>query len=355
MNVIKWALALIIGLSGLQAQGLSNTDIKTFTLLPTTIPANGPVVFERASDVFDAFKESYRDFTPRYVQITGQDKLWHLQRQVQTTSKKKPVVIYSRGFRGKFEALISRNFNYGHSFIALYKYIQIGLIHSPAIGFDYLDLWNNFDHGGAKRVEQLDFVLRQSQNKESDIILMGDCIGAKTIIKLTDVNTYNQVKALVLEAPGLDFEVMTRNIAKNKFNYAKKGSDRLCYAFTHLLPRYDKNSDDTLAAAKLIPTHIPIFLAHLYNDQMIRNEEMQELVQTLRDSGHTVYFLVVDYPLVTHSHIAVTEPYRKALNAFYKKYELPYDPQLAQNGNVILERAAQNAQSATIEHIESAA
>ena len=70
---------------------------------------------------------------------------------------------------------------------------------------------------------------------------------------------------------------------------------------------------------------------------------MQNMVKTLRDSGHTVYLLVVDDKTKSHSRLYQTKPFQQAANAFLKKHNLPHDVTLAQEGHAMLGHAKHTA------------
>lgn len=323
-----------------------------FTFTPTYIPADGLVLHERRTQAIERLKNN--NFSPTYVRITGHNYLWHLQKDIQTTDE--TVMLYSRGFRGRGAVIgtfLFSQFNYGEAFRTIYTYIQVGSIQCPTIGFDYMDTVDNFDYGCVIRAERLQYVLEQVQQKSKSIILFGDSIGAKTMFYLATQNPLKHVKALVFESPLFDMKNMVHNEAKHDFWWLPdSGKNKLYDALSAILPKYKPEEEITLEKLASVPKDIPIFFAHLYNDKLIDNQAAKDIVNTLHDSGHTVYFIVIDNPKVCHSCIATTPPFIKAINAFYKKYDLPHNAAHAQEGQDILERAWQNSFSNTIEHIE---
>ncbi len=349
-NVIIPTFIILMGMLCTQQSSAS----PVFTFKPTYIPANGLVLYERCADAAERLKNN--NFSPTYVRITGQDNLWHLQRGVQVTDE--AVMLYSRGFRGQLGVIgtfIFRHLNYGQSLPTIYKYIQSGSIQCSTIGFDYIDTVDNFDHGCAIRAECLRHTLNHVQQKTKNIILFGDSIGAKTILCLATQNPLDHVKALVLESPLFDMKNMVRNEAKHDFWWLPdSGKEKLYDMLCRILPKYKPEDEITLERLANVPKDIPIFYAHLYNDNLIDNQTAKDLVKALRDSEHTVYFIVIDNPKAKHSRIADSQPFIKAVNAFYKKYDLPYNADLAQEGQEILERALENTTSNSIEHIEPA-
>ncbi len=95
-----------------------------------------------------------------------------------------------------------------------------------------------------------------------------------------------------------------------------------------------------------IPSTIPLMLV-CYKDDLQLLEHSLSAFKSARsllrfclmfDHHHDLYVLELEgYSAATHetSH----ETYNKATHAFYKKYGLPYDQLLAQQGQVILKQA----------------
>ena len=116
---------------------------------------------------------------------------------------------------------------------------------------------------------------------------------------------------------------------------------------------YNADNDIDIEELSKIPTDIPLFIGHLHNDQQMENQTIKRAVDILRDSGHTVYLLVIDNPAVNHARIGTTQPFIRTINAFYKAHDLPHDAQLADEGKDLLEHALENTLATEIKHIES--
>lgn len=326
-----------------------------FTLTKTSIPANGPCIAESCRDA--TYRLKMDSFVPTYLHIKTHDYIWHLQNGVQSVNDHEPVTVYSRGYRNGallIGSFLFHNLNRAQSLPTVYKYIQVGNINTKQIvSFDYIDTIKSFDHGCTQRASSLKKIIQPLEQKNKNIILFGDSLGAKTILYLATQQSLSHVKAIVLESPVFDLKNMIKNEIQHDFwwlyDYQEKMYDVLC----SLLPAYEPNADLTLDALKNIPYNIPIFIAHLHNDKLLDNETAKKIVNTLRDNGCSVYFLVIDHPHTQHSCIATSAPFIHGLNAFYKKYNLPHNQQFAHIGSDILARSHENTLKDAIIHIES--
>lgn len=328
---------------------IDHKSIRCFTISKTDkSPELEP--YKSCSDLVQAIKRgSYQECLLR---ITKTDQLWSFQPGFQISDKDEPVVLFSRGFRGVKDSFVHRRRNYGQCLPMAYKHAQIGIVQTRAIGFDYIDRFFTFDHAGKRRIDTFIAVLKELSAQCNKIILFGDCIGGKTILSCTDRTAFNNVSAIILEAPVFNIRSMAENIGAHNLKKIPGGSKMMYIMFRYMFPAYKKRHDITLERIKTVPTHIPILIGHLYHDQLVSDQNMKLMVAALVDSGHQVYFLVIDNPKVTHSRIGTSNAFRYTVNAFYKKHNLPHDAQLALLGEQMLENAAQNATNKEILHVE---
>ena len=76
-------LAIAMGLFCTPIRGdISHNTVKTFTLMPTTLPIDGPLVSNRCRDIVYTL-QSNTCFPSSYLRITGFDTLWYFQRGMQ--------------------------------------------------------------------------------------------------------------------------------------------------------------------------------------------------------------------------------------------------------------------------------
>jgi len=341
----------IIFLTGIicSIYSVDHKAIRSFTISKTDeILANQP--YKTCSQVIKELQQgSYQECLLRITQL---DHLWNFQPGFQNPDKDEPVVLFSRGFRGVKESFVRIGHNYGKCLPMAYKYAQVGIVQTRAMGFDYTDTWPTFDHAGKKRINTFNSALKELSAQCNNIILFGDCIGGKTILNCSDRSCFDNVKAIILEAPVFNVRSLAQNIGANNLKKIPGGSKIMYVFFRYMFPAYKKRHDITLERIKTIPTHIPILIGHLYHDQLVSDNHMKRMVAALVDSGHQVYWLVIDHPAVTHSRIGTTNPFIKSVNAFYKKHNLPYNEKLASQGEQMLLDAASNAMNKEILHIE---
>lgn len=347
-----------IGLIGLLSQALDAKDVKQvkiFTFEPSAEVADSIPGIKSCKETVKALRKQQKQtiINPFYVHIKELSQAWLLSPGIQKDQDNEVVTLFSRGIRDIKETFLSKKNNYGKSFISIYKYVQIGVIQTKAIVFDYIDTWLNFDFGGKTRTAVLESILDDLQQKNKSVVLFGDCVGAKTILQCIDHSKFKHVKAIILEAPLFDVSNVAKNIAKNKVKWLPFGKSILHSILTKLMPSYQKSTDIDYHKIDL-PKEIPILMTHLYNDTLVDNDTMSKMVATLVDSGHTVYYLIIDDPSVNHSRIGTTKPFITTINAFYKKLGLPHNGQLASQGEQYLERALHNAIEKKIQHIEKA-
>lgn len=328
---------------------LDHKAIRGFTISKTNVFVGNQPHKTCSQLIKELQKGSYQECLLRITQL---DHLWSFQPGFYSSDKNEPVVLFSRGFRGVKDSFVRTRRNYGQCLPMAYKYAQIGIVQTRAIGFDYIDNWLNFDHAGKKRVQTFSLVLKNLSLQCNNIILFGDCVGGKTILNCSDRSCFDNVSAIILESPVFNVRSLAQNIGSHNLIRIPGGS-KVAYAFfRYMFPAYKKRHDITLERIKTIPTHIPILIGHLYHDQLVSDDNMRQMIAALVESGHQVYWLVIDNPQVTHSRIGKTNPFRYTVNAFYKKHNLPHDEQLASLGEQMLADAAQNAKSKEIIHVE---
>lgn len=327
--------------------------VKQVFTLQSTDKSVESIPAKRCSEIVKSLEEQTAE--RNYLQMTGKSSLYLFEPGIHAHTDQ-TITIFSRGIHG-FKGIRNSTFfnistNLGKSFIAAYKYTQVGLIQTPSIGFDYIDSWPYFDHACEQRVQAIKPIIEEVQKKTDSIILFGDSNGAKAILNSAEKVPFEKVKAIVLESPVLSLKNLSKNAALNYTSKLPYGKKVVYTAFRVMAPFYTIANDFNFDKVKKIPKNIPIFIGHLHNDELIDNASILKLVSSLRESGHTVYLLVIDDPKTRHSRIAVNQPFIKAVNAFYKAHNLPYDETLAQEGAEILDKALQNGTDGTITSIE---
>ena len=180
----------------------------------------------------------------------------------------------------------------------------------------------------------------KQESPESKIVLMGMSRGASAIITFVATQQPTGIKALVLEAPFDTLETILTQL-KKKYEHAS-AAEQAAIARQWNFPNYNKQGIKPINVVNKINKHIPILLIHSRQDTLIPFESSKALYTKLRQSGHKhVYLLELYYgehARYQFSKSALT--YQQVVNAFYKKYGIPHDPELARKGKKLFESLA---------------
>lgn len=284
--------------------------------------------------------------------LTGISNYWQVNTGLDAIKTDETVFVYSRGYAGadkpaakseKKKWGICNIPKQGGGVVVCSQWLKNNIINGTCVVFDYPDTRSYFDFGLRNDQRCLELIHDTIQNKTNNIVLFGNCRGAKALLTYLSRSRPQQVKAVILDAPFMDLDQFTQEIGKNYGKivpFSKKIAKKI---ITKWYPNYKKKDDLTYSDLKRIPKHIPIFIGHLKGDALVSDKMMQNMVKALRDSGHTVYLLVVDDKTKTHSRLYQTEPFAQTVNAFLKKYNLPHDVTLAQEGHAMLGHAKHTA------------
>lgn len=254
------------------------------------------------------------------------------------------VCIYTNGNRLSSSTLT------GAGAISVYGRIKSSLIPVvPCIAFDHPD--DNYRYFDFGRTAELALVFQQVKERcpQAQITLMGECGGGLRTLKYVAANPDEAVRNLVIFSPmpGLDalaqgiYDAFVKRARAHYLISAALVKKILLYLF----PSYSAAHDNLLAVAHKISGK-KIFIAYHRRDIIIPNSYMQQLVVELARNNE-VYFLVVDgQELIPHDSIEkFHHSIQLAVQAFYKRCNLPHDEVLAAQGVPFLAQAACWAQN----------
>jgi len=269
--------ALFLSLIAPMYGSLTHDDTKTFTLTPTILSGNEPDIdLLRCREMVEKIKINPQ-FEDTNVIIHGTNRVWNASHGIKISSEKSTAMLYSHGLRG-FHKLVTPYANIGQGFVTVYKHIKCGIINNcPALGFDYLDDWHNFDYGSTVRVSRFSYVFDELCKKVDNIGLYGMCIGATTIINTVIKKECPKVKAIALETPFFDLETASREISRNKCANFPGIQSLLFKILKAPFRNYKSDQVFNLDDLSNISTHIPLFIGHLHNDHLIDNETIKKL------------------------------------------------------------------------------
>lgn len=178
---------------------------------------------------------------------------------------------------------------------------------------------------------------------EQDIVLYGVSRGAATAFNFMATEYVNKeiknIKAVVLEGC---FDSV-KNILKNKFKFI--GKYPLLQTWTEKIfgSIYTGHNLEGIAPIKLVeqfPHEIPILFITSKIDTVVPHQCTWNLYRALKNAGHPqVYLLELKHS--SHPHYMIENEYDRdyyqaAVHAFYKKFDLPYDPEKIPLGEVVL-------------------
>lgn len=328
-------------------------NLNTITLTPCDYAA--PEVSLSTSELAsiidrNALKEGSYLMVPRDAQIM----YWQISPGVDAVQENEPIFIYSRGYAGaekpeqpkskqKQRGLCSVP-KRGGGVIVGAQWLKGKIINGPCVIFDYPDTRSYFDFGLTNDQHSLECIYNAISPKTKKMVFFGNCRGSKALLTYLSRSQPDNVAAVILDAPFLDLKQFTKEIEKN---YAKRlpFADKIARKIiTTWYPNYKAQFDLHINELKHIPKHIPIFIGHLKDDCLVSNNMIKSIVKLLRDSGHTVYLLVIEDRTKSHSRLYQTEPFQQAVNAFLKTLNLPHDEDLAQAGKEIFNQAYYNVQ-----------
>lgn len=179
-------------------------------------------------------------------------------------------------------------------------------------------------------------VVRQFPGKK--IILVGLSRGASVIINLMATKKLDNVAAIILESPFDTLKSIVIHLL-NRYHihwlpYARNLGFKI--AKKHF-PSLDINGIFPMQIISKMPA-VPILFVHSRKDKVIPINSSRKLYVKLALAGHKdIYLLELKNGL--HGKILASpegELYQNAVHAFYKKYDLPHDPQLAILGESLL-------------------
>lgn len=160
--------------------------------------------------------------------------------------------------------------------------------------------------------------------------------GAATWINAAAALQPSNLQALVLESPFADANEEAYEVGKQfGLGCITFGESTAVLAVKNMHPRYNPKGPQPIKSIREIPI-IPLILIHSEEDELIHVNHSRKLYRELIKDGRTNVHLV-EVPSGRHAQIFVDNTrkgqlsYLKPLHAFYKAYNLPYDPELADN------------------------
>ena len=170
--------------------------------------------------------------------------------------------------------------------------------------------------------------MRDRSVTHHNMVLFGISCGASAIINFVGLHNPQHVKALVLESP---FDSVA-TIIDYKLNWLPHFCGE--YIIGSIFKKYNQNGVHPINLVDKIDKDMKILIICSKQDKLIPWYSSASLYQKLRISGYKhVYIYIADHG--EHANIINNkdgQTYRDVVHAFYRTYNLPYDPQFAENG-----------------------
>lgn len=229
------------------------------------------------------------------------------------------------------------------------------IVHYPSVFFNFPDAKHepgDYDRAKVNLAQQDDCqrlkeVYRKVRTDYPDhtIVLVGISRGAATILKVASQEQLDNLGALVLESPfdtlSSIIDHLLRRFCVQWVPFAEHMARAICKKH---FPNIDIQGTFPIDVAHQLPKEIPVLFIHSKKDKVVPLNSSRLLYSKLINNGHTdAYLLELNAGL--HGKLVQgpdKDCYLFAVQAFYKKYGLPHEPDMAQRGHYILESARPN-------------
>jgi alpha-beta hydrolase superfamily lysophospholipase len=184
--------------------------------------------------------------------------------------------------------------------------------------------------------------LKTQNITDPHIILFGLSRGASTVINFMGLFNPLNVKALILESPFDTPQNLIKNLlAKANLDHIPGLSTIAYNILSNIFMQHNKYGLQPLDMATYIPKEMPILLICSKEDGTVPYASTVALYNRLIETGHKKAHLLV-LNIGKHSKL-ISGPegnkYQQVVHAFYKKYGLEYDHDLAKRGQNFLNQS----------------
>lgn len=194
-------------------------------------------------------------------------------------------------------------------------------------------------------IERLSHAFNQTiGQKEQTGILIGVSRGASTIVNFMGLYNPPEVAAIVLESPFDSVDSIAMSVChESKLSWIPGIKRCGCSLMSFIFCKYKPNGIRPIDCAAKIRTDLPILIIISAKDGLVPVWSSINLYNELRATGHNNTYLVIfedgrHAKLINHNRHG--SMYRQVTHAFYQKFNLPHNPQLAQLGAPFLQQPA---------------
>jgi len=176
-----------------------------------------------------------------------------------------------------------------------------------------------------------------AQHTNNKKILIGVSRGASTIINLLGLHKIPGVRAAILESPFDHVKSIAHHFVRvlpgicRLLRFLPGISSIAHWGTFFVCKKYKRSGVQPINVVDDIPKDLPILFICSQTDTLIPCESTMRLYVRLREAGHEkVHILILEHG--RHSNLLRENLYEPVVNAFWKKYGLPHDEQLARRG-----------------------
>jgi pimeloyl-ACP methyl ester carboxylesterase len=232
---------------------------------------------------------------------------------------------------------------------ALLPHNKHWILNRPLAAFDFPDskpAYMEYDPkhvnlGQQADIDRLRYAYWRTRQELPDYMMVIGAVsrGAVTAFNCMALHQLEYVKALVLESPFDTFANVVKHLLRRFHIGWIPFSRKLAIRYVKkTFPSFDINGVFPLTVAHMIPHDLPIIIIHGKRDKTIPIKSSRLIYCALLENGHKdVYLLELDEG--DHGKLIAGpngEIYQNVVHAFYRRYDLPHDPLLAQRGEAIL-------------------
>lgn len=223
-----------------------------------------------------------------------------------------------------------------------------------SISFDFPDVLpdgklnlGNVNLGQDKDLEALDKVYKSCLEDETvdKIVLVGLSRGAAAAINYSSRHP-EKLAALILESPFDSIEKVIEYRLQQKHVNWIPGLKFIVHKYISKLyyKGYDEKGIQPINAVKSLPKDLPILFIHSKKDTLVSVNSSRRLYRRLRTSGHKhVYLFELNHgEHAKYQFSADAKNYQAITHAFYKRYEIEHNQELADLGEQLLDNLAKN-------------
>lgn len=188
--------------------------------------------------------------------------------------------------------------------------------------------------GQENEIARLHEVYISKIKPDEQVIAGGVSRGASILIPYLAIHKPSNIAAAVLESPFDSMHSVVTKIREKVSKYVSVSDDQAHTILEYWFSKYKRNGIRPIDFVDGVSTDIPLLIICAKTDVLVPYESSIKLYNAFRAHGHTkAHILVLNKG--RHGFLLNGEDgdkYEQVTHAFYKQYDLPHNPELAQKG-----------------------